>query len=74
MSFTGRAGSYSQADANVYGVDSVLEVLETLVVLTAQEAEQIRSAVVRHDRAAALRLLTEVLGKKIELMLRRRCK
>ncbi len=47
---------------------------KTLVILTAQEVEQIRLAVLHGDKAAALRILTSVLGKKIELMLRKRCK
>ena len=47
---------------------------KTLVVLTAQEVEKIELAVMRRDRTAALSVVTKLLGKKVELMLKRRCK
>jgi hypothetical protein len=47
---------------------------KTLVILTKQDALQIKSAVERRDKKQAFLLLRDVLGKKIELMLKRRCK
>lgn len=45
-----------------------------LLTLTSEEVQQIRSAVLYRDKVEALRVLKEVLAKKIELMLKKRCK
>jgi hypothetical protein len=52
----------------------MLRIDKTLIVLTKQDAEGIASTVARADKVEALRLLKELLAKKIELALRKRCK
>ena len=47
---------------------------KTLIVLSRPEAERIGSVVTQKDRAEALRVLRDVIAKKVELVLRRRCK
>lgn len=47
---------------------------KTLVILTKQEAKQIQAVVERRDKKQAFSLLRDMLGKKIELMLKKRCK
>jgi len=44
-----------------------------LLVLSREEVESIRQAVARRDRVEALRLVN-LLGKKIELMLKKKCR
>lgn len=46
---------------------------KTLLVLSREEVESIRQAVARHDRVEALRL-ANLLGKKVELILKKRCR
>lgn len=52
----------------------MVRVDKMLIVLTKQEAEEIKSTVARCDSMEALRLLRELLAKKVELALRKRCK
>ncbi len=47
---------------------------KTLVILTKQETEQIKFTVEQRDRTRALWIVKDMLGKKIELMLKKRCK
>ena len=52
----------------------MLRIDKTLIVLTKQEAAGIAATVARGDKTEALRVLKELLAKKIELALRKRCK
>ena len=47
---------------------------KTLIVLTLEEAERISRMLAGRDSLAALRVLKDVLGKKVELALKKRCR
>ena len=47
---------------------------KTLIVLSEQEVKRIASVVAREDSIEALRVMKEVLARRIELILKKRCR
>lgn len=47
---------------------------KTLIVLDRSEVEQMKCAVAKRDGAAALRLVKDIVARKVELALKKRCK
>jgi hypothetical protein len=56
------------------GIQRVTRIDKTLIVLSEQEVKRIASVVAREDSIEALRVMKEVLAKRIELILKKRCK